>query len=537
MSDEIRTENNEQQGVSRRSFISMLGLVGGMGLAYHGMTALGLAAPSPANPLPKLEGRGDGKKVLILGAGLAGLAAAYELRKVGYDVQILEYQNRAGGRAWTLRGGDTYTELGGYTQRVTFQNGNYFNPGPWRIPYHHHAYMDYSRQLGVQLESFIQTNMNAFIHRQNARPDRMRIREVQADWFGHVAELLNKATSQGALNDALNADDREKLMSAMESWGVLNKDGKYVTSMATSDRRGYSVDPADRLQAGSPSQVRSLGDMLKHGFWEDAWTGLSYSYQGTIFQPMGGMDALPKAFVRNLPQGLITYGAQVNSLTATANGVSASYTDLTSGQQRQVQADYCIATIPASIMSQMRIQVDRELETALRQVPYAPSFKAGIESTRRFWEEDDRIYGGISYTDTPLQLIQYPMGEINRSKTGGVLLAAYQFSSLATKYSGMTPEKRMSLVRQDLAKIHPQIKDTYRSSVSVGWHRVPWTLGCYGMYTDEGRKTTYEVLSRRHGRVMLAGEHISYWNGWQEGALLSAISAVKEIHKAAQGGA
>lgn len=454
---------------------------------------------------------------------------------MGYEVQILEFQNRAGGRAWTLRGGDTYTELGGYTQRVTFQEGNYFNPGPWRIPYHHHAYMDYCRELNVPLEAFIQTNMNALIHRENANPPVMRMREVQGDWFGHISELVHKATNQGALNDTLDAEDREKLMDALATWGILNKDGKYVTSMDTSYHRGYSLDPGDRLQEGTPSQIRSLGEMLKHEFWADAWTGLSYSYQGTIFQPVGGMDALPRAFVPRLP-GVITYGAQVNALTATENGVTATYTDLASGESRQAQADYCIATIPASIMSQMRLQVGRELEAAMRQVPYAPSFKAGIEFTRRFWEEDDRIYGGISYTDSPLQLMQYPVGDMNRSRIGGVLLAAYQFGALATKYSGMTPERRMNLVRQDLAKIHPQSRDTYRSSVSVGWHRVPWTLGCYGMYSDEGRKTVYEVMSRRHGRVMLAGEHISYWNGWQEGALLSAISAVKEIHRVAQGG-
>jgi len=98
----------------------------------------------------------------------------------------------------------------------------------------------------------------------------------------------------------------------------------------------------------------------------------------------------------------------------------------------------------------------------------------------------------------------------------------------------MTPQARLDLVRRDVQAIHPQANAEYRSGVSVGWHRVPWALGCYGMYTDEGRKTTYEVISRRHGRVMLAGEHVSYWSGWQEGALLSAISAVQGIHEAAR---
>jgi monoamine oxidase len=62
------------------------------------------------------------------------MLAAYELRKAGYQVQILEFQDRAGGRNISLRGGDTLTELGGAVQKVQFAPGNYINPGPWRIP-------------------------------------------------------------------------------------------------------------------------------------------------------------------------------------------------------------------------------------------------------------------------------------------------------------------------------------------------------------------------------------------------------------------
>ena len=136
--------------------------------------------------------------MLILGAGLAGMTAALELRKAGYKVQVLEFNSRPGGRNWTLRGGDSFTELGGFTQTCEFEQGLYINPGPWRIPYHHRALLDYCRRLGVALEPFIQLNHNALLHASRAFGGApQRIREIKADFQGQVSELLAKVTQAG----------------------------------------------------------------------------------------------------------------------------------------------------------------------------------------------------------------------------------------------------------------------------------------------------------------------------------------------------
>lgn len=113
----------------------------------------------------QLTGDPGGQRVLVLGAGLAGMTAAMELRAAGYEVEILEYREKAGGRCWTLRSGDVYTEMGCATREVDFEEGNYFNPGTWRIPYNHYAILDYCRRLGVELQPFIQVNHNAYLHR------------------------------------------------------------------------------------------------------------------------------------------------------------------------------------------------------------------------------------------------------------------------------------------------------------------------------------------------------------------------------------
>src|ERR1700719_2828954 len=196
--------------IRRRDLLSLIGAMAGSAAMYHAMTSLGFASESPYQGPIRLEGDPKGASVLILGAGLAGMTAALELRKAGYQVQVLEFNSRAGGRNWTLRGGDSFTELGGFTQTCEFEQGLYINPGPWRIPYHHRALLDYCKRLGVTLEPFIQLNHNALLHATKAFGGQpQRIRNIKADLQGHASELLSKVTAQGRLDEAVSAEDKE----------------------------------------------------------------------------------------------------------------------------------------------------------------------------------------------------------------------------------------------------------------------------------------------------------------------------------------
>ena len=178
---------------------------------------------------PGWSGGKPGTTVLVLGAGLAGMLAAYELRRAGYSVRVLEYQNRSGGRNMTLRGGDSLTELGGYTQKVDFAPGNYINPGPWRIPFHHQAILHYCRAFGVALEPFIEVNHNAYLHDSasfGGAPQRYR--HVLGDFTGYTAELLAKAINQGNLDLPMAADEKHDVLASLQAWGLLNKDYAYT---------------------------------------------------------------------------------------------------------------------------------------------------------------------------------------------------------------------------------------------------------------------------------------------------------------------
>src|SRR6202140_2980910 len=217
--------------LSRRQLLRMIGVTAGNAAMYQAMSSLGFAAESPYRGPTDLQGAPKGASVLILGAGMAGMTAAYELRNAGYRVQVLEYNARAGGRNWSLRGGDSYTEMGGLTQQCEFDKDLYINPGPWRIPYHHHGMMHYIKLLGIPLELFCQVNYNAYLHSSKAFGGKpQRFREVKADYHGHVAELLAKATQQNALDATVSKEDREKLLESLREWGALDKNFAYATS-------------------------------------------------------------------------------------------------------------------------------------------------------------------------------------------------------------------------------------------------------------------------------------------------------------------
>src|SRR6201996_6192907 len=240
----------EPSGVRRRDLLSLIGAMAGSAAMYHAMTSLGFASESSYQGPIQLQGDAKGASVLILGAGLAGMTAALELRNAGYKVKLLEYNASAGGRNWTLRGGDSFTELGGFTQKCEFEDGLYINPGPWRIPYHHRALLDYCKRLNVALESFIQLNHNAYLHAAGAFDGvPQRIRNIKADFQGQVSELLAKVTQQGALDEAVTKEDKEILLQALRSWGALEKDYSYKASLTSADFRGYAKDPGGGLRA------------------------------------------------------------------------------------------------------------------------------------------------------------------------------------------------------------------------------------------------------------------------------------------------
>jgi monoamine oxidase len=529
---------NSGTAISRRRLLTMIGLSAGGSVMYQAMHSLGLAAETNFRGPIRLSAAPKGASVLVLGAGIAGLVAAYELRNAGYKVQVLEYNARAGGRNWTLRGGDRYTELGGETQECQFDSGLYINPGPWRLPYHHRGMLSYCKRLGVALEPFVQINYNAYLHSRKAFGGKpQRLRTVKADYDGHIAELLAKATRSHALDAEVSAEDQEILLSSLRWSGALDQNYRFVKGPESSDRRGFDRDPGGGVSARPVySEPVGLSDLLRSGLWGSLSIGELYDMQTTMFQPVGGMGQVGQAFARELAP-LIRYNAKVIDIHQDERGVSATYEDTSAGSSRQTaRADWCICTIPLSILGQIPMDVGGPMTKAIAAIPYCTGLKVGLQFKRRFWEEDEQIYGGITYTDLPIGQISYPSSRFFADGKG-VLLGAYIWDMLESmEFTSMTPAQRVSKAVEYGSQIHPQYAREFDNGVAVAWHRVPSAMGCFALWSDENRAAHYDNLCAFDGRIVLAGEHASYLPAWQEGAVTSALDAIERLHQRARVG-
>jgi monoamine oxidase len=500
------------------------------------MSGLGHATPSPYTRPIKLEGDPKGTNVIVLGAGCAGLSAALELRNAGYRVQLLEYSGRPGGRSWTIRGGDSIIEMGGETQMCEFSPGNYINPGPWRIAHHHHAMLDYCRRLKVPLEPFIEVNYNAYLHSTQAFGGKpMRQHEVLPDFQGYVADLLAKASRQDHLDDALGPEDIELLRETLQGWAGLNRDLRYVKGPESSRLRGNAaLDWA--AGAATPGEPLGLTELLRLLRDSELFHTSNHSgyrdLQTPLFQPMGGMDMLPRAFARELA-GVIQFNAKVTAIQQDGRGVTVAYEDMNArGSQRTAQADYCLCTIPLSVLSRLDVQVGEKMKTAIGSVPYSSYMKIGLEFKRRFWEQDEAIFGGFTHTNLPISTISYPSYGVNTEGPGVLYGAVLGVNSFSYEYAGMPAKERIQKALEYGAQIHPQYSLEFRNGVAVCWHRVPFAMGGFAMWSEAAHKEHYQSLRAIDGRFMLAGEALATAvGGWQEGAILSALDVIERLHQ------
>jgi monoamine oxidase len=522
-----RDDGEDNMALTRRMFLERLGAAGGYSAVYLGMEAMGLLhAPAEAEPfeLPRASGRG--RKVVILGAGIAGLVSAYELGRAGWDVTVLEARNRIGGRVWTVRGGDRVVQNGRPDQACTFSDGLYLNAGAARIPHTHHTILGYARAFGVPLEIMVNSNRAA---RSELGGRIIANRQLTYDLRGRYSELLAKAIDRGALDGELRGGEKEAMRQFLNLYGSLGRDGAYTPD----GRSGFEPLPGGYRETGRPiSATLSRAELIALGptatlplIFEDL-----FDMQAPMFQPVGGMDRIAYAIYERV-RPVVRLGSPITAIRRRGEGVRI----LHGPGEQAFDADHCICTLPLNLLGRIPADFSPAKQAAIRENGnYLASTKVAFESPR-FWEEEG-IYGGLAWTDRPNENIFYPSNGWHSDK--GVLVTAYASGWTGpdhpAQFAAMSHEERVRVCRASVEALHPGKSRLLDRPVTVSWSLTPWSegVGPIGPAFSAGplggaRTPAYEELLRPEGPIVFAGEHLSYVPFWQEGAALSAHAAMR----------
>ncbi len=526
--------------LSRRQFLQFLGAVGGSTAVFGAFNALGMASGSsgPKAP-PVLEGDVRGVKVLILGAGPAGLTAAYELCQVGYNVQVLEARGRVGGHVFTVRNGTVSEEIGTKPQRAEYSPGQYFNAGAWRIPYYHRATLYYPRIFGIPMIPHINVNHQAYSYLTNVPGQsgarKLPIREIFGDMAGYTSEILAKAIDQQELDLDFSENDQEAIVQYLIQEGVLSSND---LSYGPNDSRGWEVPPGPGEQPGIPSTPLPFEDIIQFGAATAQQMGIFnrlaplMEMQSTMQTAANGMQEIyEKGFLPRL-RNKVKFNAEVLKIAQFPDGMWVDYRDKETGREERYYADYCISTIPLSVLKDIPADFSPLFKEAiLAGSNYASVGKIGLQFKRRFWEEDEWIYGGITFTDMQdIGSLSYPMYGFLTEK--GVIQGYYNFGTQATQVGDLEPKARTDLALEGGAKIHGSTYiDEFETGFSVSWDRVRYSNGAWSGWSSEAREKFYPVILEPDGRVYIAGEMASYDPGWQQGAISAAWMQIQKLHE------
>lgn len=453
------------------------------------------------------ERGGQPKTVLIAGAGMAGLVAAYELQRAGHNPILIEAQSRVGGRVQTLR--------------EPFSDGLFAEAGAMRIPRIHSLTMAYIEKFNLPILPFTSRNWQAYCHVGGVN---LTMQEAfdDPDCLGFDLDPHER----GCTIDHLWTEAIRPLAERVETYGQQGWDS------IVGDYDDFSVREFLESCGWSEGAIEYFGLMLnQEAIMNSSFLELLREEVGNYYHDMvyinGGMDQLPRAFTPHL-EGTIRYGTRLTAIDQDPEGVTFHLRSLAGSST--LRGDYAILTLPFPVMRHIEVlkPFSRSKQRAIRQLHYDASAKVFLQCRRRFWEEDNGIYGGGTVTDLAIRNLFYP--DHGRETGRGVLLASYTWGEDAQRWGSLPPEERLRQSVENVAAIHPQILETVEAGASKMWHDDEFACGAFALF-DPGQQTLlHEAIHAPEGRIHFAGEHTSLTHAWIQGAIESGLRAALEIH-------
>jgi monoamine oxidase len=452
---------------------------------------------------------GAPKKVVIVGAGVAGLSAGYELWRAGHLPVILEAQQRVGGRVYTLR--------------QPFADGLYAEVGAMRIPRAHKLTMQYIEKFGLATNDFTMDNPNAFYY-----------------ICGRKVRASDAARDPGLLG--FEVTEREAGRSAGQMYGeairplidLLERDGQRAWDEIVAEFDQYSTREFLEMRGWSEGMIEMFGllanqESVMNSSFLELFREDSGNYYTDMVEIEGGADRLPYAFLPELRQA-IRFGAKMIAIDQSADDVTIHYQ--TPAGRFTETGDYAIITAPFPVLRHVETlkPFSRAKQRAIRQLHYDASAKILFQCRRRFWEEDDGIFGGGTLTDLPIRNMYYP--DHGRETGRGVILASYTWSEDAQRWGSLRPDDRIVQALDDVAEIHPQVFKEFEVGASWMWHDDEFAGGAFALF-DPGQQTLlHDEIIKPEGRIYFAGEHASLYHAWIQGAIDSGLRAAIAVHQA-----
>ncbi len=486
-----------------------------------------------------------GARVAILGGGIAGLTAAFELIKLGCDITIIEAEERLGGRIYTYyfdKNQELYGEL-----------------GAMRIPVSHQSTWHYVNLFDLSTSSFIQDNPNAWIYIRNKRvrndtEGRNVSREIYPEF--PLTPWERSRSWQELVAYGLNSPMYTMAPRARQE--ILYSLQKYSPKMVYwTGKNNRQILETMKLSQGAINLISSIAPTVGSFFYNSYSEVLQKIYTGDfiyLYQIDGGYSKLTGELVKaltkkdtkaykgidynKLGQVEMKLGYTVQAIRQRMDKkVLVEYTANNEGKTiaKHEDFDYVICTLPYSTLRTIEVNPlfnERKMQ-AIREVTYEDIHKTLFLCKRRFWLEQG-IYGGGSTTDEAIAGIWYPSDGVYDPDVPGVLIATYNLALNATRIADLTKERSIQVIKRQVEKVHGLSKgymdDIVMDYKTINWGTEPNFMGI--CYYRADQKTVFSTAMDKpvyHDRMYFAGVHISETHGWVQGAIKTAMEAASQV--------
>jgi len=456
--------------------------------------------------LPKAS---EPRNVIVIGAGMAGLVAAYELKKAGHKVTVLEASRRIGGRVWTLR--------------EPFTHGLHAEGGAMRIPDAHKLTWRYIDKFNLKTQQFIMERKHQFLYVNNTRMTWEQFNRNPAIKGLNLKPKERSKTPRQLWNETVAP---LKSQYNKGGWKEILEDWGDYTVRQFLQRKGWSNDAITFYGIVENQRAR-----LNHSVTALLWEVLSGSFTD-LYEIRGGSDNLPRSFLPELANDIL-FDSKLTEIRQTDASVTVTYKS-SLDQVKTITGDHAILAVPFPILR--HIEGLRDFSpvkwAAITGLNYDQSGKILLQCRERFWEKDG-IFGGGSESDLGIRSTWYPQHTNGFRGPGkrGILLASYTWARDTRRWSHLSVEDQVQQATEDLERLHPQIKGKglIEGGTSVMWGDKKHFGGGFALFNPGQEKRYFDAIRQHEGRIHFAGEHTSLDHRWIEGAVESAIRTATEI--------